>query len=55
MIYMLLLAVFGLVLLIALFQVFIPGPSEYDRQAWPARRQGGGCPPPIDPQPKDDP
>ena len=42
MIYMLLLAVVSLVLMIVLFQVFIPGPSEYDRHAWPVRRQGGG-------------
>jgi hypothetical protein len=46
MIYMLLLAALGLVLLIGLFQIFIPGPSDYERHDWPARRQGGGCPPP---------
>jgi hypothetical protein len=42
MIYMLLLVALGLVLLIGLFQVFIPGPSDYERHAWPVRRQGGG-------------
>ena len=41
MIYMLLLAVLGLVLLIGLWRA-IPGPRDYERHDWPVRRQGGG-------------
>jgi hypothetical protein len=40
-IYMLLLAVLGLVLLFGLCQA-MPVPSDYERHAWPVRRQGGG-------------
>lgn len=39
MILLILLIVIGTIALVALFQVFIPGPTEYQQDAWPNRGQ----------------